>query len=215
MSSKIDKWARWLEVIKQQTYAVMERRHIYKETTRVLSANPALPKTSAFYTWLHTSYADSVVMTVRRQIKSGAQSISLVRLLEEIEVDAKELSRTRWRALYEGTVLEGFADRHFDDLAGKHSEHVRAELVHADCERFKSAVGSIETWADKRIAHFDRGDPPQAPTFDDLDRALDSLDKLLRKYYLLVTGDAIAFTTPVIQHNWKKVFELAWLPRQT
>ena len=81
-----------------------------------------------------------------------------------------------------------------------------------DLAKLRQVARSCETFADKRIAHFDTGDTPKPPTFQELDDALDLVASLLQKYYSIVMASDIAFTTPMIPFNWKKIFEQPWLP---
>ena len=212
MSSKIDKWRRWLGEIKQQVYSVMQSRHVYNETVAIIHANKSLPKTSVFYGQLQVWYADSVIMAIRRQAKIDRQAISLARLMDEMRENPELISREYWTDLCKGYVVEEFSDRMFDHLAGRGAKHVDPTVVEADLVRFRNSLRSCERWADKRVAHFDAGKAPKPPTFGELDEALESLDEMLKKYFNLVTADAIAFTTPEIQYNWKRIFEHPWMP---
>ncbi len=189
MKQKLQKWERWLEAIRLQLQAVMRSRFILRETFALIRDNPSLPPSSFIYHHLRVWYGDHAIMALRRQVKEDRQSISLVRLLRDIEANAALLS-----------------DGHGKPLLGT--------KVAADIHRLATVTASCERFADKRVAHHDRGKAPASPSYDELDAGLDELDTLFRKYYLLVTGKAMHSTTPFIAFNWQKAFEHAWKPRR-
>jgi hypothetical protein len=213
MSSKRQKWERWLKEIRHQVYSAMESRLVYRQTSQIIWANDTLPKESAFYGRMQLWYAESSLMAVRRQTKIDPQAISLARLLNEIQREPSLINRAHYTGLYKGYATEHLAEGMFDRIAGAGSAAIDPARVAADLAKLQQVARSCETFADKRIAHFDRGNAPKPPTYQDLDDALDLIGELLQKYNSIVLAEDIAFTTPVIQHNWKKIFELAWAPR--
>jgi hypothetical protein len=214
LTSKREKWVRWLEEIKQQVYSAMESRLIYRETSEIIQANITLPKESAFYGRLQLWYAESALMAVRRQAKIDSQAISLARLMREIQQSPELINREYWVSLFKGYVIEDLADGMFDRIAGVGAAHIDPIGVEKDLADLRQLVATCETWADKRVAHFDTGHAPKPPTYQELDDALDVIGRMLQKYHNMVTADAIAYTTPQILHNWKRVFEHAWLPKR-
>jgi hypothetical protein len=86
----------------------------------------------------------------------------------------------------------------FDRYADGDGDHVDPSAVRRDLEHWKSTAGTIKGIVDKRIAHFaaiDNSDIPRA-TFDDLDRAIDTVAEYIRKYTLLFTASSIAIMEP-------------------
>jgi hypothetical protein len=130
--TKIAKWRRWLEVIKQQVYSAMESRFVYRETVSIILANPTLPKAGAFQERLQLWYVDSVVMAVRRQAKGDNQSISLARLMQDVHEHSALVSRKYWTGLFKGYVTEDLADGMFDNIAGVGENHLPRAVVAAD-----------------------------------------------------------------------------------
>jgi len=49
------------------------------------------------------------------------------------------------------------------------------------------------------------------PTYKDLDDALTFMGELLKKYFLLISGDTLAKVQPVLQKNWKVIFQQPWI----
>jgi len=207
---KLAKWRRWLQAIKIQLYVAAESHHVFHEIFAMVRANPSLPRTSLVYGRLGLWYGDSVLMAVRRQAKSMPQSISLRRLLEEIRDNPAVLTRQYWVGLWAGHPLEARADRAFDKYSGQGSAYVDAGMVQKDIDDLQRQLQRCERYTDKRIAHFDKGQPPSTPTYRQLDDALKALEKTFQKYYNIVTADSIMTITPTIAYNWKRVFDVAW-----
>ncbi len=211
MNEKTAKWQRWLNDVKQQMRSLFWSRQIFNETIEVIRANPLLPQENSFYGAMQMWYAASVLSGIRRQLKSSDQSISLVRILEEIRDQPALLSRTRWRTLHVGTSIPiSMVDLSFTRLVGN-GETVDSASVEADLVSLKAIAQKCEAYTDKRVAHHDRGLDPELPTYNDLNATLSALDELFQKYYLLVTGDN-ALTEANIAYNWKQVFHHPWAP---
>jgi len=97
----------------------MESRLVYNTTVEIVTTNFTLPQRSAFYGRLQLWYAESTIMTVRRQAKAGQGGISLAALMHDVAENPGEVSRKYWRGLWQGDVLEEQADSSFDGLVGK------------------------------------------------------------------------------------------------
>lgn len=191
----------------------MESRLVFHEVSDIIAANPTIARGGAFIERLRIWYADHIIMAIRRQAKVDESAISLARLVKEIRAQPQLVGRDHWRALLRGYAVEDLADGMFDRLAGAGEPHVSSRIIDEDLAKLRELVRKCETWADKRVAHHDQRGAPVAPTFNDVAAALDALSDMLIKYHVLVTGDAIAFTTPVIQYNWKAVFDIPWRGR--
>ncbi|MBK7832186.1 MAG: hypothetical protein IPJ56_07545 [Gemmatimonadetes bacterium] len=212
MNQKIQKWSRWLDAIKQQLHDVMRSRVVFNDTFRVIVENPALPRNSLVYHHLRAWYGDHAIMAVRRQLKVDRSAISLLRLLEEIEAHAAIFTRRRWLDSWGDWADRPIARESWHRFVGDDAAALPASLVRSDIDALKRAAEAVERFADKRVAHHDRGKVPDSPTYDQLNESLDLLDRMFCKYYRLVTGKALTSTTPTIAYNWMKAFSVAWLP---
>lgn len=188
MNPKLHKWERWLNAIRGELTEIMRSRLVFREIFDLIQSNPELPSSSLVYFHLRAWYGDHAIMALRRQLKDGQQSISFLGLLQDIH------ENTTLVPDHQGRVLS-------------------AQDVHADIQRLREAAESCEPFADKRIAHYDQGQAPKSPSYDELDAALDALDELFCKYLLLVTGEQLTSSTPSIAYNWCKVFQHAWMAK--
>ncbi|WP_353268361.1 hypothetical protein [Gemmatimonas sp.] len=213
MNKKILKWERWLDEIKQQIRSLLWSRQIYNETFDIIRANPLLPNQNSLYGAMQMWYSASALSGIRRQLKSGDQSISLAGLLEDIRDNPALLSRARWLKLHEGFPLPGHADQVFRQYAGD-GDFINPAIVETDLLSLKEISTKCEAYSDKRVAHHDKGTESEVPTYEELDATLASLDALFRKYFVLVTAKN-ALTDTSIAYNWKQVFRHPWIPPAT
>jgi hypothetical protein len=66
---------------------------------------------------------------------------------------------------------------------------------------------ALVRYANRFVAHAERpSEQPIEATYRDLDRAIELLGALLRKYYLLIDGGGLTTVTPVIQGDWRAPF---------
>lgn len=161
-------------------------------------------------------------MAIRRQVKDDTHNdaISLVRLLNKIVEHPEVLSRKRFVELY--TVdIEDDEERAYAELSGNTTfddfgiDYIDAHKVASDASKFLKSAEICETYADKRLAHFDKKGPGEIPTHKNIDETIDILEELVKKYYLLLTARGLAQVLPFIQYDWKAVFNHPWLPVDT
>ena len=151
MSLKVAKWIRWSRVVEAQLITAMQSRFLYKEISAIVRSNPDLPQESVVYGWMTATYADSVIMAIRRQIKVDARAVSLVRLMREMQENPRVIRRRDWIAEGWGNVDDRVGKWAWEQRAGRGAEHLDAKRIADDCETLSRAVATIERWADKRL----------------------------------------------------------------
>lgn len=212
MDNRFNKWNKWLNVIYSEIRSLSVNRNIFWEVQHIIENNPKIQKPSSFYEFLGSTYTISALMGVRRQIKINKDSISFARLLKEVCDIPEVLSRTRFIALYKGSTVEQFANRHFDKFAGKTRSYIDPDFVKLDLVKLKEKAQKCEKYADQRVAHFDERAMNNIPIFSDLDDCIDFLEELMKKYYLLFRAASLTSILPVYQYDWKAIFREVWLP---
>jgi len=210
MDTRLRKWIRWLDIIQKEIYQLVIYRDIFWSFQELIKNNKRIQKQSIFYRFLSDSYVSCILMGIRRQTKISQQSISFSRLLFEIANDPKRVSRKYYKSLYKGSVVEKFADKHFDKFCDTDPDHISAKMVTNDLIELKKAVNKCEEFSDKRIAHRDKKDPKKLPKFNDIDLCIDTLDKLYCKYHLIFHASSMQSLTPTYQYDWQKIFDVPW-----
>lgn len=225
MDDTFNKWNKWIGVILSEITKLSIDRHIFWEVQDIINNNPKIQKPSSFYDFLRNVYGVSAVMGIRKQVKIDKDSISLAKLLQEICNTPEILSRARFFAHYKGSsvekiaklmgsLVEKYRSKEFNQFAGKIGDHVNPELIKLDLKELKSKAKMCEKYADQRIAHFDKKAISSIPTFTDLDKCIDFLEMLIKKYYLLFRAGSLNSILPVSQnrYDWKAIFKEAWIP---
>ncbi len=235
-NSKLKKWLKWMETIQSEIQKLLRDTNMFWEVQDIIRENPRIQKPSAFYRYLGRTYLSHALSGLRRQIKPQKDSISFVGLLEDIAKNPEELSRSYYRSLCaypdgpemsqiemegreeleevgitETSQQKNLIKDDFARCADASGEHVCPKMVKDDLKRLKSAVEKHEEFADKRIAHWDKGEPDVVPTFGELDDCIKLLDKTYVKYHLLFYAESIDTLMPTYQYEWKTIFLEPWL----
>ena len=214
ISPKLKKWLKWMKAIEKEIYSLVVDANMFWEVQDMIRENPRIQKPSAFYRYLGRTYLSHALAGLRRQIKPQKDSISLVGLLEDIAKNPEELSRSYYRSLCvnpDGPDVSQIEMDDFAPYADASGEHVCPQMVKDDLDTLKSAVEKHEEFADKRIAHWDKGEPDVIPTFGELDDCIKLLDKMYVKYHLLFYAEGTSTLMPTYQYEWKKIFLEPWL----
>ena len=237
ISPKLKKWLKWMKIIQNEIQTLLRDTNMFWEVQDIIRENPRLQKPSAFYSYLGRTYLSHALAGLRRQIKPQKDSISFVGLLDEIVKNPEELSCSYYRSLCDypdgpdmsQIEVEGRQELEEVDItstsqlkdlikiddfapyADASGEHVCPQMVKDDLKALKLAVETHEEFADKRIAHRDKGEPEVIPTFGELDDCIKLLDRTYVKYHLLFYAESIDTSMPTYQYEWKTIFLEPWL----
>lgn len=211
MDPRLEKWLRWLDVIKTEIQDLVVAKHTFREVQKMIAANTKLQTSNSFYRYFTSTYVSHTVIGLRRQIKTDPQSISLALLLQEMEQTPEVLSRKYFVSLYKGSIVENLADDDFDRFATPGAQHIDPALVAADIQKLRDATARCEDFADKRVAHRDKREPRVLPTYNEVDGCIDLLDEVYVKYFLLFHAKAMDSLLPTWQYDWKEIFRTPWI----
>ncbi len=204
------KWLTWLAEIRNDLTGIVTARAIWDDLHKIVDDNPNLQVSSYFWEFLKDGYVAHTIMGIRRQIKIGDGSVSLLGILSSISKDPKVLSRDWFVSEYAGTGVEDDADSVFDKF-GAGLLYVDPIPIQADIAAIKSLSLKCEALADKTIAHRDAKQPQDLPTFEELHNCIALLDKTYCKYHLLL--EFIDWDTLMLDHShdWRAIFRVPWI----
>ena len=131
-------WDGWLDRIYKDVQNLVIGRHVYTEVQKIVQNNPRLHKPSSFYDLMTMTFSAWAAMAVRRQ--QEAYSISVVRLLQELEKRPEVLSRKRF--------VDTFANKM---LAGSPGEEPAQPDDERDRPRAERVGDAVATFADRRV----------------------------------------------------------------
>ena len=207
------KWQGWIDVISKDLGRSLLRRSLFEATMKIYDANPMVQKEGGAFFWFFSGlYLDTIASGIRRQAKKNDDSVCLRQLLEEIEERPEVLSRERYRSHYvaAGQAIDGRVDREFDQLGGA-GAHLDPTVVRADLTQLKAACLAAEGYVDRRVAHYDRRHPREELTPSQVNLALETLETLVEKYFLLLNGSSLV-VEPALQVPFSYVFSFPWIP---
>lgn len=211
MNQRLDKWRRWIVIIIEEVQNLVHFREVFLQTQKIIHDNEALHRPSSFYDFIKVGWVSYAAMAVRRQIKSKDGSISLAQLMEEIITEPVAVSFAAYEELYKDCPIPGLAKSDFRQFKSPLGEFVDVEMVKADLTLLKSSVLEIERFADKRLAHRDKGELGKVGTFDELHAAVETVHNLTLKYRLLLTGIGGDSLIPIHQFDWRAIFYVPWI----
>jgi hypothetical protein len=212
MSDKLITWIAWLKIIHDDLQELLISQREFDEVQAVIKANPKLHKPSSFYSYLIRSYVSHVLMGVRRQIKVHHDSISFARLMKEMIDSPDKLSRAYYCSLYKGSLVENLADKDFNVFADSDSPHISTSFIRNDLNSIREGFKRCEVYADRRIAHWDRREPKDLPTFNELNDCIKLLDQMYVKYHRLFHAQSMQTLLPVRQFEHDAIFREPWIP---
>ena len=217
INPKLAKWLRWMKDIEYEISHLLGDVEAFRRVREIVKANPRIQKPHRFYRYLYDSYISHAIIGLRRQIKRGTDSISLVRLLEEIAKAPQELSfnyycslLTQSLAQTELAIIKNDFKRHADASGA----HVCPQMIEDDLDKLRKTTIACEEYADKRIAHRDKREPKLVKTYEDLEvelnKSLEVLRQTYEKYYFLFHAKSIT-VKPNYQGDWKAIFSEPWM----
>lgn len=212
MDPKLSKWIKWLAIIKDEVAELVRAKHMFVEVRQMIVTNPVIHVDNSYYRYLANSYASYAIVGIRRQVKIDQQSISFARLLAELAANPEVLSRKYYVGLYKDSTVEDLADEDFDRYSAPGAAHIRIDMPTEDLQALVQATKKCEEYADRRIAHRDKRDPKEPPTYNEVDACIDHLDALYVKYFGLFHASHMDTLLPTWQYDWKVIFETPWQP---
>ena len=200
-----------------QTHITDAFRHrkIFLDTTEMLKKHPTLQNSADagyWHDWLRTLYAHYIIMAVRRELDRGATSPNLYDLLHRIGKRPQVLTRARYDKLFEGSGLKQFdpdvANKQFAQMAGS-DESIDPKIVRKDLDEVEKQARLVVLYANKIVAH--RTAESVEVTLRHVNDSLEAIEKVLQKYYVLLTARSLIGAEPSIINPWQRAFTVPWI----
>jgi hypothetical protein len=207
-------WSDLIREIAKDTASLLLNRYIFRQVQEVVRRNQDLHGT--FNRWMQVNYMTAASSGIRRHLlpKRKDGDVSFVRLLDEMIQAPQTYSREDFLSYYRPRGWTEKADRWFDHFGGRGGDHLSKRILGADRKEFIQKGSRVQDFATARVAHLLFRQTPRA-TFDDLDDALDCLERLIEKYLLVFgnTGTLLQAELRKLDPNWSKVFLQPWATR--
>ncbi len=181
MSSKVEKWGVWLDVIGSQIKNMLIKQDTHNTILQIIKSNEALQQHNLFYDHLFHTYMAYISVALRRQIKNQSNSISLYGLLFDMSNNKRDIPEHKFISV---------------DPDG-------------DMKIIKEASIVIEDYVDKRIAHTDNRPLKQLPSPNQIDDCIFMFKKIHRRYNSVINNIDVDLMPAI--YDWTGIFKIPWV----
>lgn len=217
----LDEWKVWLENLKGQIYDLHHRRQLHDEFMELLDRQDH-PDTGILGDAFHRMYIESQVMAIRRLADDDKRTISLRRLIGQIEQRRPDFTRdwyvARWMSNFDlasadertrlkaefqlrnaNSSFDKFTDTEGDpQIGGRRLQEDRDELV--------GLTDELVQYTNGIVAHAQRDPLASTVTYGEFYKSIDHIGSMLKRYHLLIDQGGLMTVVPVIQGDWKGPF---------
>lgn len=191
------RWRHWLERLEPEITELQVSRHLFEEIREIIAANKKIQGPDDVHRWLFRNYAHTAAVGIRKMTDADKRSISLSRLLEEIEAHHTAVTRETCVSWYPKRIRRA-GHSFFDEVAGNGRDILPASVPARDRRHLARAEKRNRIFVNKSVAHLDRRNlRRKLPKFNELHATIDLVEELFRKYKLLLAG---ACADPLLPH---------------
>jgi len=207
------KWKGWLEKIANDLSWLLTSHDIFERVRNIVDSNKRIQSPDLFHRWIIDNYVARVAVGIGRLNDHDSRTISLHRLIKDISENLEAITRDYFVSRYtERMQNKGAGDHDFDTFAEKNSRLISRGRLNDDIDLLDEETRLVKDFRNRWIAHFDLNrEIERMPTFGDVDKSLQVIDRIFCKYYLLVDGGGMTTTKPVVQFDWEEPLKYAWI----
>lgn len=205
----------WFKKLYDEVFFLLRHLHLFKELGDIIDKNNRLKSMDqAVLSWMRKSFTVDLVVGIARICDTSKGTKSLVKFLSDLKKNRQYLTRKRYVALYKDSPFDkSYANRHFDDIAGKGNNSYPIKLIDEDIEKLTKGnpCKKIMDFRHQYIVHIARNKAP-LPSEKDLFSASEVIEKIMKKYNRLLTTHPESFPHDRIkQSGWQEVFTIPWI----
>lgn len=211
-------WAAWqkdIERIKNETTLVFRNRYLFREVRQMFQDNEHLKSCGGYvYRWLFEMYGRDMVLAVGRELDRTTEVVNLIQFMYQMSQRPRVITKERYLAHFpaDTVVPVVMQEDQFRELAGSKG-YLDIAVIKKDRNWLEKQCRRVMKYRHKMVAH--RTTMELSVSNADIDKALDAIEDILKKYYLILTGRGLVGAEPAIQFDWTEPFNVAWLPRTT
>ncbi len=212
----------WLRELNKNVTEIFHDLNLFKEIGSIIDNNPIITSMdSTALEWIHKSGVGNLVISIGRICDTSGKTKSLVKFLEQLKQNKNQIFISRKRYTQENIDLrldyqEEIANKTFDRLAGAGQDYFPVKEIEGDIKILTkdNPCKKILNLRNNIVAHIGN-ENIELPTYDELFDGFRTIEKIMKKYNTLITGDAIVDFTPTIQGYWQEVFTVPWVEKGT
>jgi len=199
----------FLPTLNSQLSDLLEKRNIFWQLQDIAKENKEILKPGTFFDWMCSNYNYAITVGIRKFDDQDSRSRSLLNMLSLILKHPGVIKRSNHKAMYRKgyKALGGVT---FDKLVGRGIKRLPQLLIRSDIRNLKIAIKRIRRVVNKDFAHFGiAGSIRKYLTYSEVEKALDTIEEILNKYNLLLTGINQEFDFK--NDSWKQVLQKQWV----
>lgn len=214
---RIKGWTNRIDgAIKVEVIRMHHHKSAWDRVSAMLTDNADLPD-SYWWEFMFETYAMSQAAAVRRQADTRKDVNSLMRFIMDMRKGAAVLAKTWWvdslwnpRDPIDRMEAERQWTEHFGGSTGNHLDPA---IPNADAADLKTAAERVKRYVDENVAHTTAAPKEPAVTLElaEVHEAMQTVDRLFRRYYGLLKCSGWMTTTPVEQDDFYAPFRVPWM----
>lgn len=190
------------------------KRAIHRAHVEKLQDRQIEDGTSIVHRWMQQNYAESMLIGLRRILDKRRGSVSLLKLLEELEKNHVFFTCERYLQLWSNGLPGGndLYPRALYAIFSRDGRTIDRKRIRADIETLLTDYKSVQQYINSVVAHQSVSDSNAttvltAITWEDLDNLFDEVTTLFNKYYRLVKPGVDVDFAPVLPAGFQRAFE--------
>lgn len=206
-----NRWTGWIDTIRKDMSRVRNDAAIFSTFRQIVLDNRAWiaeHKGERFCEFIFRSYVAAASLGVRRHVKKKGDAVSMAKLIAQMQLCPNQITIDFYRAKFPSDPNDiGWQSSSFRRLS-EDGKAVSLSILERDASALKQLSTTIETYADRVLAHLDPKGFTDTFTFDELDKAIRNFDELVCRYEGFLTGSSSNTLEAVVQFPWERIFDV-------
>jgi hypothetical protein len=207
-----EQWTTWIDEIKSDLSHVVNAKAIFEGFRGVLEKNEAWITANhgdRFCRFVVRGYVIHVVLGIRRHAKIKRESISLARLLDQMQKCAPQITFDYYMKRFPADPRSFDWQSPMFEKFSANGSTMSEEPIRHDLESLKASADVTEMFVDKALAHLDSKKFDGELTFKEIHEAIEQFDKLTCRYLNFLKG-GIGYETlkAAVQYPWMRIFDV-------
>jgi len=206
------RWRSWLQQIDKHMF---EKAYIdkamFERYGAIHDGNVAIQTPGNFHNWVFSNYAHSLVLQIRKIADTNQKAVSLRRLVGQIAQHPDVLTKRSFLSKYGRRFTHLGEANWLRYCNGRNCRSIPRGVAHQDLKEIDRLATSIIDYANKEIAHHERGRRYRTLW---LDKAFATLDGLLAVCYKYgdLCGQPVPCPYSIVDHSgWDEIFKQPWI----
>jgi hypothetical protein len=218
-----DCYARWqqhVKRIKNETVYLFTTRQHFREVRRMFQENKRLNEIGGeVYRWLLGIWGRDALIALRRELDGQSNTVNLMHLFEEMKHRPTVMTRRRYLAHCtkdDHPYIREMMNKAFtrwgavsDNSGDPLDDYIPADATDADQKALEVQTRKAFDYAQRMIAHRTPVEGLEIKPAE-INAAIDAIEPMLQKYYLMFTASSLVSATAVAQYDWGAPFDFAW-----